>query len=122
MPRMNLAGVLANPDFVDSTLTCTRSTQSVDSTGIASNAQTVTPFSGVVAGGKGTTLRREGEGARVTGGIQIFTSFTLRDGRSGGDADVVAWCGRQYTVVNVQDYSTYGFVAADCELIPLGGG
>lgn len=117
---MNLAGVLANPDFVSQFL-CTRQTQSVDNGGLATNAPSYQVFYGVVAGAPGLSLKREAEGARIAGSIQIFTTFCLRDGRSGSDADLVTWCGRQYTVVRVQDYTAYGFVAADLDLVPIGG-
>lgn len=124
MPFLDVTNVLFNPAFLDSTLTVTRSTQTVGSNGLAVNTQTVTPFSGVVTAGRGSSLRREGEGSRIEGDIKISTTFALQDGRAGGDADVVAWTGRQYTVKDVKDYTTYGagFVTAICVLVPLSGG
>lgn len=124
MPLLDVSDVLLDPMFQDTSLTCTRQAQTVDANGIASNTQTVTPFAGVVTNDAGDQLLRRPDGSRIEGSITIHTQFQLSDGRIGFDGDLVSWQGRQYTVVNVRDWSTYGrgFVAAQCELIPLSGG
>lgn len=124
MPFLDVSDVLCDPEFVDRKLTCTRQAQSVGSDGLAVNTPTVTPFFGVVTSNRGDVLQRLAEGSRIQGSITIHTRFLLQDGRNGSDADLVTWQGRQYTVTNVNDYSTYGagFVDAECDLIPLSGG
>jgi hypothetical protein len=124
MPLLDVSDLLTDPDFVDNSLTCTRSAQTVGDDGMAVNTPTVTAFSGVVTNDTGDQLMRGPDGARIDGSITIHTRFQLIDGKVGFDADVVTWQGRQYTVVNVRDWSTYGqgFVAAQCALIPFSGG
>jgi hypothetical protein len=124
MPLLDVTDVLLDPMFQDTSLTCTRQAQTIDANGMASNAQTVTRFAGVVTNDTGDQLIRRADGSRIEGSITIHTRFGLIDGKIGFDADLVTWQGRQYTVVNVRDWSTYGrgFVAAQCELIPLSGG
>ncbi|WP_248322031.1 hypothetical protein [Caballeronia sp. Sq4a] len=124
MPLLDVSDLLTDPDFVDTSLTCTRSAQTVGDDGMAVNAPTVTPFSGVVTNDSGDQLRRRPDGTMIEGSITIHTRFQLIDGKTGFDADIVTWQGRQYTVVNVRDWSTYGrgFVAAQCELMPFSGG
>ncbi|SAL25768.1 hypothetical protein [Caballeronia telluris] len=124
MPLLDVTDVLNDPMFQDTSLTCTRQAQTIDANGMASNAQAVTRFAGVVTNDTGDQLMRRADGSRIEGSITIHTRFGLIDGKIGFDADLVTWQGRQYTVVNVRDWSTYGrgFVAAQCELIPLSGG
>ncbi len=124
MPFLDVSDVLLDPDFVYRQLTCTRQAQTVGGDGLAINQPTISRFSGVVTSAGGKSLDRSAEGAQMHGSITIHTRFRLDDGRAGGDADLVTWKGRQYTVVNVNDYSDWGrgFVDAHCELIPLSGG
>jgi hypothetical protein len=124
MPWLDVSSVLLDPLFCDTTLLCSRQSQSVGTDGLAINTPTVTAFTGVVTNDKGDNLQRLADGSRVQGSITIHSRFALQDGRSGYDADIVTWQGRKYTVTVVQDYSTYGagFVDATCELIPLSGG
>lgn len=124
MPLLDVSDVLLDPDFVDSSLICARSAQTVGSDGMAVNTATQIPFSGVVTNDTGDQLIRNADGSRIQGSITIHSQFRLIDGVSGFDADVVTWQGRSYVVNNVRDWSTYGqgFVAAQCVLIPLSGG
>ncbi|WYX08221.1 hypothetical protein WJ973_23650 [Achromobacter xylosoxidans] len=123
MPLLDVTEVLLDPDFLDTSLVCTRQTQTTNEYGEAVNAQEAIPFSGVVTSDQGDILDRIAEGSRIKGSILICTKFTLIPGTAGRDADLVTWQGRQYTVSNVNDYTTYGpgFVEAVCDLIPLQG-
>jgi hypothetical protein len=123
MPGLDVSDVLSDPDFADSTLVCRRQTQTVSNSGIASNTLTTIPFTGVVTSDAGDVLERLAAGAYIRGSITIHTSFALRDGSIGGDADIVIWQGRQYTVTDVNDYTSWGagFVGARCELVPFSG-
>jgi hypothetical protein len=123
MPLLDVSEILLDPDFVDS-LVCLRNTQTVGDDGIAINAQSSTPFYGVVTNNTGDLLMRMAEGSRVNGSITVHSQFNLIAGADGIDADVVTWNGRRYTVTNVADWSRFGrgFTAANCELIPLSGG
>jgi galactose-6-phosphate isomerase len=124
MPTLDVTRILTNPAFCDYTLSVQRNVQTVGENGLAVNTPTTTAFSGVVTPRGGKRLIRGSDAARMTGSIEISTMFVLDDGATGTDADIVSWQGRQYTVVDVQDWTTYGagFVTAVCELIPLGGG
>lgn len=124
MPWLDVSDILTDPEFVDNSLVCARNSQTVGGDGIAVNTPVSVPFSGVVTNDTGDQLMRRADGTRIEGSITIHTKFPLIDGRMGYDADVITWQSRQYTVVNVRDWSTYGagFTAAQCELIPLSGG
>lgn len=124
MALLDVTEVLLDPDFMDMGLVCKRSTQTVGDNGRATNAQSSTPFAGVVTSDKGDILERIAGGERKKGSITIHTMFRLTAG-DGEDiiADVVTWQGRDYTVAHVNDYSHFGsgFVAASCDLLPLAG-
>lgn len=124
MPLLDVTDVLSDPDFVDNTLVCFRSVETVDDRGRSTLQTTATPFAGVVTSDRGDILDRIAEGERITGSILICTTFRLTDGKADGTtADEVEWQGRRYTVAAVNDYSTYGagFVEAVCDLKPLSG-
>lgn len=123
MAALDVIDVLTDPDFMDSTLICERTIQTVGNDGMAVNTPTLLPFSGVITTDTGNILDRLAEGERIRGQIVIHTTFPLIDGLSGYTADVVDWHGRRYTVTEVQDYTHFGrgFVSASCELIPLAG-
>jgi len=123
-PWLDLSELLTDPDFADTTLVCTRNVQTVSLNGIAVNTPTTTNFTGIAYQTKGSVLRREDGGARIEGELEIITSFVLIDGRTGTDADIVTWNGRQYTVAVVEDWTSFGagFVKATCSLLSLSGG
>jgi hypothetical protein len=123
MPLLDVSDVLLDPLFMDLTLSVTRNAQTVGNDGIAVISPTTTGFYGVVTSMNGSVLTRVAEGERISDTITIHTQFKLIDGQSGYDADVVNWQGLQWTVTNVNDYSTYGrgFVAATCTLKQLSG-
>jgi galactose-6-phosphate isomerase len=114
MPKAPIA-ILTNPRFTE-TLTVARSAQTVGLDGIALNVATPQSFMGVVTPAQGTELRREAEGAKLSGRIDITTTFALQD------ADLVTWGGRKYTVSQVNDWSSYGFMVATADLVSLSGG
>lgn len=123
MPFLDVSDILLDPDFVDTSLACTRNAQAVGDDGLAVDTPTVIPFSGVVTNNTGDLLVRMTEGSRIQGSITIHTRFRLQAGGPGRDADIVTWQGRRYTVSSVGDWSTYGagFILANCDLIPLSG-
>jgi hypothetical protein len=123
MPLLDVSDVLLSPEFMDLTLSVTRNAQTVGNDGIAVISPTTTGFYGVVTSLNGSVLTRVAEGERISDTITIHTQFKLIDGQSGYDADVVNWQGLQWTVTNVNDYSTYGigFVQATCTLKQLSG-
>lgn len=77
----------------------------------------------------GEEVKRNQVGEIISGSILICTRFRLTDGRVDGiatyTADIVQrdHGNRQYTVVNVQNYSKYGrgFIEATADILPLGG-
>ncbi len=123
MPFLDVSDIVLDPDFVTLDLSCARNTQTVGESGLAANAVETIDFSGVVTSDKGDVLERGAAGERVTGSILIHSRCKLQDGGAGFAADIVTWNGRRYTVVKVNNYSTYGrgFYAATCDLIPLSG-
>lgn len=123
-PLLDVSDVLLDSEFFDFGLVCFRNVQSVDATGIASNTTTATPFGGVVTNNAGDLLVRLSEGARIKGSITVHTKFRLTDGADGVGADEITWQGNRYTVSTVGNWSTYGagFMAVNCDLIPLSGG
>lgn len=123
MPFLDVLDAILDPDFMDLTLTVTRNAQTVGNDGIAVITPTTTPFYGVVTSLSGSVLHRVAEGEHISDTITIHSQFKLIDGQSGYDADVVNWQGLQWTVTNVNDYSTFGrgFVSATCTLRQLSG-
>lgn len=122
MALLDVTEVLFDPDFADP-LTCTRSIQDVDSRGLATATTKSIPFTGVVTQGDGDIMRRLPDGEMVSGSITVHTVFRLSAGGVDENADIVTWRGRNYTVKMTSDYSNYGagFIAANCELIPVTG-
>jgi hypothetical protein len=123
MPRLSVTRVLMSREFVDTSLVCTRNTQTVGVDGLAVNTGADTPFAGVVTSDNGDILTRLADSSYIKGSIIVHSRFVLLDGRAGTDADIVTWNGRRYTVTSVNDYSTWGqgFTAATCEPLALAG-
>ncbi|MFJ7312523.1 hypothetical protein ACIQVE_07080 [Pseudomonas sp. NPDC098747] len=123
MALLDVSEILLDPDFMDEGLICTRSTQTVGETGRAVAITQPTTFAGVVTSDKGDLLERFAGGERKKGSIKVHTVFPLTSGTGSITADIVTWLGRDYTVVNVDDYRHFGegFVCAYCDLIPLKG-
>ncbi|WP_210508103.1 head-tail adaptor, partial [Pantoea ananatis] len=88
------------------------------------------PFSGTVTVDRSLEAKRMAAGQNTTGAILIVTRFRLTQGRKAEgtvpelDADIVTYCGRDYRVTFVDEYTRYGagFVQAHCELMNLDGG
>lgn len=123
MALLDVTDVVLDPDFMDTSLTYERNSVTVGSNGIATQTTVTTAFSGVVTSNTGDILERMTDGERIKGSITIHTKTVLNDGATGTTADIVQWRGRRYTVSNVNDYSHFGrgFIAANCDLIPLSG-
>ena len=124
MPELDVNDVLTDPEFWDR-LVCIRTTQTVGINGVAQGSAQNMNFYGVVTSDRGLMLNREAAGSRIEGSITVVTKFRLQDGSTvkGLAADIVAWDGRQYTVVHIDPYSRYGqgFVQATCDLLPITG-
>jgi len=123
MAQLDVSDILCDPDFMSTGLVCERNVQTVGGNGIATNAATNMPFSGVVTSDNGDLLERNPDGERVKGNLTIHTRFPLDDGSAMNAADIVQWRGRRYTVTVVNDWSHFGrgFICATCDLIPLSG-
>jgi hypothetical protein len=122
MALLDVTEVLFDPDFAD-TITCIREMQTVNGSGLASTTPTPSTFTGVVTQDDGDVMQRMPDGEMVSGSITIHTVFRLSAGGPGQNADIVTWQGRNYTVKTISDYSNFGagFIAANCELIPVTG-
>jgi hypothetical protein len=123
MPALDVADVLDDPDFVDSTLVCVRNSQTLGLDGRASDTPVPLPFAGVVFPASGKQLNRKPDGELITGSISIITRFALLVGAAGLSADVVQWRGNSYTVRAVEDYSHFGagFAQAVADLVEFSG-
>lgn len=120
-PLLDVTEVLIDPMFQDTEILYTRVTETVDNNGLAQHTSTTTQFAGVVVQNGGDQLKRLEDGSRHTDSIDIYTRTNLISGEQGWTADIVTWQGRQYTVMKVLDWSTYGtgFRHAICDLRPL---
>lgn len=122
MAQLDVTEVLLDPLFADSGILCERMQQTVGDDGIAVQKSAPIRFAGVVTNDSGDVLTRLATGERTIGNIVIHTKYRLIDGQEGRTADVVTWRNRKYTVSNVKDWSNFGrgFVAATCDLLPVG--
>jgi|SRR6185369_5677611 len=123
MPRLDVSDVLTDSNFCDATLRCERYNISINPQGRSVTVQTLLGFAGVITSDSGERLNRGIIGEHATDTITVITRFRLRDAGSGATADIVQWNGNRYTVVSVNDYSTYGvgFTENICEMVPLAG-
>lgn len=124
MPTLDVSDVLLSPEFLDTSLVCSRSVQSTDADGFTTNSTSQLPFAGVVTVDKSLENARMEAGQVVRGAILVITRFILTEGTGTNDADVVTYRGRDYRVSFVDYYTEYGsgFVQAHCELLPFDGG
>lgn len=116
MPSLNVTRVLFSREFVDRTLVRRQNLQTVSDGGVASNATTDTPFSGVVTNDSGDILKRFPESSYIVGSIMVHSKLPLSAGKGDNDADEIQWKGDWYTVTDLADYATYGagFTCALC--------
>lgn len=124
MPLLDVSEILLDPDFVDMSLVCHRSTQVTDDDGFTKNSMQNLPFAGVVTVDRSLEAKRMEAGQAIGGAILIVTQFRLTQGYQGVDADIVTYQGRKYRVTFVDPYTAYGagFVQAHCELMEFDGG
>lgn len=123
MPLLDVSEVLDDPDFAD-TVNVTRKTATVDTHGRANFVTSVYPnVVAVVVAASKAELVRTPEGEMTAGDIMVVTKFNLSSGDGAETADIVNWNGRNYTVVQTDDYSRYGvgFVSATCKQLQLNG-
>lgn len=116
MPTLDVSDVISSPEFVTS-IQVRRSTQSVASTGMASETVVSTQtIAGVVYPASGSRMVRTPEGEMITGDLSVVTRFQLTEGGGTQQADVVIWKGKEYTVMNTSDFSEFGagFMLAIC--------
>ena len=121
MPLLDVSEVLFDPDFADDTLICRRSTQTIDVHGRPQFTSADETFTGVVVPTKSLLLERLAESEVQRGSVTCITTYRLTTGGGSTEADILVWQGTEYTVVNTDDWSTYGagFIAATCNLKPL---
>ncbi|EMB3082291.1 head-tail adaptor [Providencia rettgeri] len=124
MPLLDVSEILLDPDFVDMSLVCHRSTQVTDDDGFTKNSTQNLSFAGVVTVDRSLEAKRMEAGQAIGGAILIVTQFRLTQGYQGVDADIVTYQGRKYRVTFVDPYTAYGagFVQAHCELMEFDGG
>ncbi|UPS64390.1 head-tail adaptor [Providencia rettgeri] len=124
MPLLDVSEILLDPDFVDMSLVCHRSTQVTDDDGFTTNSTQNLHFAGVVTVDRSLEAKRMEAGQAIGGAILIVTQFRLTQGYQGVDADIVTYQGRKYRVTFVDPYTAYGagFVQAHCELMEFDGG
>ncbi|QCJ70345.1 head-tail adaptor [Providencia heimbachae] len=124
MPLLDVSEILLDPDFVDMSLVCHRSTQKTDDDGFTENSAQDLNFAGVVTVDCSLEAKRMEAGQAIGGAILIVTQFRLTQGYQGVDADIVTYQGRNYRVTFVDLYTAYGagFVQAHCELMEFDGG
>lgn len=115
MPTIDVSDVLNDPEF-RTTFQVRRGTQSINSHGRATLAETTTTQSGVVYPANGRQLFRNAEGEHVAGDIIVISKFRLTNGSGATQADIVTWAGSEWTVIGVNDFSEYGqgFIVATC--------
>lgn len=120
-PQLDVSDALLDPAFCDSTLQCLRRSEAVSAGGISQLSSETLGFAGVVVSDRGDQLNRDAAAERLTGSISIITKFRLRQAGISVTPDLVSYNGRQYTVTNVNDYTSYGagFIEAVCDLVPL---
>ncbi len=125
MAWLDVVDVVLDPDFIDTVgLTYTRNVQTVGDGGLAVNAETTLPLRGVITNQNGDILRRRADGEHIEASIIVHTLTRLTAGSAPDiTADVVHWQGADYTVSVLNNWSHFGrgFVAAQCDLIPLAG-
>lgn len=130
MPDLDVDDILDDPDFCDTSLVCHRQVQTVDKHNYPVNTPVDIPFSGTVTVDRSLEAKRMAAGQNTTGAILIVTRFRLTQGQVAAetdpelDADIVTYCGRDYRVTFVDQYTRYGagFVQAHCELMNMDGG
>lgn len=124
MPLLDVSEILLDPDFVDMSLVCHRSTQVTDDDGFTENSAQDLNFAGVVTVDRSLEAKRLEAGQAIGGAILIVTQLRLTQGYQGVDADIVTYQGRNYRVTFVDPYTAYGagFVQAHCELMEFDGG
>ena len=121
MPFLDVSDVLLDPDFA-TTFTVTRSAAAAGADG----NNVVTPsapisVTGVVEPANSNDLRRLPDAESLTGTIAIYTPFALNVLSANTTADIVTWNGRQYTVIDVEDWSQFGagYVRALARMLSL---
>ena len=121
MPNLDFSEVYCDSvEFID-VFSVTRSIQTVDDHGRAVNTPKTYPsVFGIVRTSDSGVQHYFPEAENLSGKIVIITKWRLTDrrGTAGIDTDIVRWNGRDYTVMNVSDYSRLGtgYVIALCEL------
>lgn len=128
MPFLDITDLLFDPDFA-TTFDVIQTQETVN--GAGRTVQTLVTTSDVVGVviPDGGSLVRQPDGSRLSGAIQVYTTFLLSEGSGGTDAspasgtsaeaDIVVWKGRKYIVAATQDYSEFGagWVLASADFI-----
>lgn len=130
MPFIDVDDIVDDPDFCDEELVCHRQVQTIDAHNFPVNTPVDIPFYGTVTVDRSLEAKRMAAGQNTSGAILIVTSFRLTQGQVAAgtdpelDADIVTYCGRDYRVTFVDEYTRYGagFIQAHCELMNLNGG
>ncbi|KAA2237674.1 hypothetical protein [Salinarimonas soli] len=126
MPLLDVSDLLSDPMFAEETpIRVRRTLRMVSDRGRAvDDVVEILEIEGVVTQGSGSPLVRAPEGSRILSTITVHSDTRLTTGTDEYDADVVIWGGRDYTVMNAADWSTFGagFCSATCAAIAPAGG
>lgn len=110
---INVSEIVTDPDFAQ-TLTIQRSAGRFASGGFV-NTTTSLNAAGVVVVAAEEDLEQIGEGDRVVGAMEFYTTVPIYETRTGakeGLSDVIAWNGQQYRLAKVWPWRDYGYYRA----------
>lgn len=115
---IDLSDIVNDPDFATAFEVETRA-EKVGDDGRATFDVATQMATGVVIP-DGESLKRQPDGSRLSGSIEVYTCNALWPADEARQADVVIWNGARYTVMAVSDFSRWdGLRVASCELVPF---
>lgn len=115
---IDVCELIDDPDFCQD-FTVIRSTGSwVNGDFVVTTPSTLT-MTGVIEPMNTRDMQQLPEGDRITGALNVYTTeplYTTRlnqsTGNSGGLSDEVVWGGENYKIIQVQNFSDYGYFKA----------
>jgi hypothetical protein len=130
MPLLDVTEILDDPSFSaePGTVQVVRNVETIDQFGRVQLSPTTIdisspPYSTIVTPSKGADLVFMPDVGRVTGAIDVYSTFRLNVETDTTAPDTVVWESKLWTVRTVQDFSPFGrgFVAATCQLKSIQG-
>lgn len=111
---IDVSDLVVDPDFA-TTFSVSRSTQTVNASGLTVVSTTTLTGVGVVVA-EGNPLVLEAEYTHAQDSITIYTQMQLLDPTTGYAADKISWNGNTYLVRQVSNYSQFGYYQANCDM------